>query len=120
MAPPRNHECPAFGSFELSLKWCGGTSRLGARGRINNVKWPPGVNTTYSNAHAAPLRNLLASINQTDLYRLANGDQPGGYSRRANTIHTRIDRIYSQLYNSPWQNSCVGFARDAHLSEGSA
>eukprot|EP00962_Isochrysis_galbana_P044254 scaffold17115_cov109-Isochrysis_galbana.AAC.5 len=46
-----------------------------------DVQHPPGVNTTYPNAHSAPLRNLLASINQTDLYRLANGDQPGGYSR---------------------------------------
>eukprot|EP00962_Isochrysis_galbana_P048177 scaffold19985_cov115-Isochrysis_galbana.AAC.11 len=41
-----------------------------------DVQYPPGVSTTYPNAHPAPLRKLLASINQTDLlYRLANGDQ---------------------------------------------
>eukprot|EP00962_Isochrysis_galbana_P010834 scaffold3013_cov113-Isochrysis_galbana.AAC.13 len=43
-----------------------------------DVQYPPGVNSTYSNAHAAPLRNLLASINQTDLSTASpTGTNPG-------------------------------------------
>eukprot|EP00962_Isochrysis_galbana_P024892 scaffold7660_cov154-Isochrysis_galbana.AAC.1 len=47
---------------------------------------------------------------------------PGGYSRRANTVHTRIDRIYSQLYNSPWHCNTVKedptlFSEDATLAQ---
>eukprot|EP00962_Isochrysis_galbana_P040532 scaffold14707_cov129-Isochrysis_galbana.AAC.1 len=36
----------------------------------------------------------------------------------ANTIHTRIDRIYSQLYNSPWH--CNTVKEDPTLYTGSA
>jgi hypothetical protein len=76
------------------------------------------VDTTYSNAHATQLRKLLARINQTDLYRLVNGDSQGGYTRSAATVHTRIDRIYSRLYNSPWH--CNTAREDPTLFAGEA
>jgi hypothetical protein len=38
-----------------------------------------------------------------DSYRLVHRDAKTGYSRMAHTVHTRIDRIYTQAHNSVWR-----------------
>jgi hypothetical protein len=38
-----------------------------------------------------------------DAYRLVHGETKDGYSRLAHTVHTRIDRIYTQAYDSEWR-----------------
>jgi hypothetical protein len=38
-----------------------------------------------------------------DAYRLVHGETKNGYSRLAHTVHTRIDRIYTQAYDSEWR-----------------
>jgi hypothetical protein len=51
----------------------------------------------------ANLARLIAESGMIDSYRLVHGDAKTGYSRMAHTIHTRIDRIYTQAHNSVWR-----------------
>jgi hypothetical protein len=58
---------------------------------------------TYANASGKSLARLVADNGMIDAYRLVHGETKDGYSRLAHTVHTRIDRIYTQAYDSEWR-----------------
>jgi hypothetical protein len=68
-----------------------------------DVRYPAQGGSTYANASGQTLARLIAESGMIFSYRLVHGDAKTGYSRMAHTIHTRIDRIYTQAHNSAWR-----------------
>jgi hypothetical protein len=68
-----------------------------------DVRYPVQGGSTYANASRQTLARLIAESGMIDSYRLVHRDAETGYSRMAYTIHTRIDRIYTQAHNSVWR-----------------
>jgi exonuclease III len=70
-----------------------------------DVRYPAegGRGMTYANASGKSLARLVADSGMIDAYRLVHGETKDGYSRLAHTVHTRIDRIYTQAYDSKWR-----------------
>jgi hypothetical protein len=54
----------------------------------------------------------MADSGKIDAFRLVHGEAKGGHSRQVHTIHTRIDRIYTQAYDSIWKWQRIGFPPD--------
>jgi hypothetical protein len=57
----------------------------------------------YANASGISLARRVADNGMIDAYRLVHGETKDGYSRLAHTVHIRIDRIYTQAYDSEWR-----------------
>jgi hypothetical protein len=50
----------------------------------------------------------MADSGKIDAFRLVHREAKGGHSRQSHTIHTRIDRIYTQAYDSIWRWQKIG------------
>jgi exonuclease III len=68
-----------------------------------DIKHREGGGITYANASGKTLSRLVVDCGMIDAYRLVHGETKDGYSRLAHTAHTRIDRIYTQAYDSEWR-----------------
>jgi exonuclease III len=83
-----------------------------------------GGGSTYANASGKLFSMLVAECGLLDAFRLVHGNETKqGHTRKADTVHTRIDRIYTQAYDSKWRwqkispstTTFTGRAKSDHL-----
>eukprot|EP00962_Isochrysis_galbana_P008059 scaffold2191_cov138-Isochrysis_galbana.AAC.1 len=75
-----------------------------------DVKYPAKGGTTYANAGGQSLARMIAEGGMIDAYILPSTRRHkiGLFTPRTHTIHTRIDRIYTQAHASAWRWQQIG------------
>jgi hypothetical protein len=73
-----------------------------------DIRYPSQGGSTYANAGGKALLRARAGCGMIDAFRLVHSGIKSGYTRLAHTVHTRIDRIYTQAHDSKWRWQQIG------------
>jgi exonuclease III len=60
-----------------------------------DVRYPEGIDTQYSNAHAGLWDGMMAGVGLRDVFREVEGPQAKQYTRLGSSVHTRIDCLFA-------------------------
>jgi hypothetical protein len=81
-----------------------------------DVRYPEGIDTQYSNAHAGLWDGMMAGVGLRDVFREVEGPQAKQYTRLGSSVHTRIDCLFAPCNSQELQWYTVTAVRLSNAS----